>query len=104
MSLRKVLFQTHWIVGITAGIVLALVGATGALLSFEQDIVASLARAGRQVGPAGRTSLSAAELLTRVAAEQQDKAIVGLSIAREPSTTVRVTFAPRDQRYVDPYT
>jgi len=104
MSPRKVLFQVHWLVGITAGIVLALVGATGALLSFEQQIVGSLAREGREVESAGRTPLSAAELLTRVVAEHQDQRIVGLSIAREPSTTVRVTFAPREQRYVDPYT
>ena len=48
MSPRKVLFQLHWIVGITVGIVLALVGATGAVLSFEQQIVASLARDGRR--------------------------------------------------------
>lgn len=104
MSPRKVLFQLHWIVGITAGIVLAIVGATGALLSFEQQIVASLAREGREVEAKGRTPLSAADLLTRISAEQQDKRIVGLSIAREPSQTVRMTLAPREQRYVDPYT
>jgi sulfite reductase (NADPH) flavoprotein alpha-component len=103
MSPRKVLFQLHWIVGITAGIVLAIVGATGALLSFEQQIVASLAREGREVAAAGRIPLNAAELLTRISAEQQGKRIAGLSIAREPSQTVRVTFAPREQRYVDPY-
>jgi sulfite reductase (NADPH) flavoprotein alpha-component len=104
MAPRKILFQVHWIVGITAGIVLALVGATGALLSFEQEILASLAREGREVEPAGRPPLSAADLLARVAAEQQDKRIVGLNIAREPSMIARVTFAPREQRYVDPYT
>jgi sulfite reductase (NADPH) flavoprotein alpha-component len=104
MSPRKVLFQLHWIVGITAGIVLAIVGATGALLSFEQEIVASLGLEGREVEAAGRTPLTPAELLTRVAAEQQDKRIAGLSIAREPAQTVRVTFAPREQRYVDRYT
>jgi sulfite reductase (NADPH) flavoprotein alpha-component len=104
MSPRKVLFQLHWIVGITVGIVLAIVGATGALLSFEQQIVASLARDGREVEAAGRTPLTATQLVMRVAAEQQDKRIVGLSIVREPSRTVRVTFAPREQRYVDPYT
>jgi uncharacterized iron-regulated membrane protein len=43
MSPRKVLFQLHWIFGITVGLVLAIVGATGALLSFEQQIVSSLA-------------------------------------------------------------
>lgn len=104
MSPRKALFQLHWIVGITAGIVLAIVGTTGALLSFEQQIVASLARESRKVDAAGRAALSPAELLTYVAAGQHDKRIVGLSIAREPTQTVRVTFAPREQRYVDPYT
>src|SRR4029079_1492622 len=104
MSPRKVLFQLHWILGITAGIVLAIVGATGALLSFEQQIVASLASEGREVESADRTPLTATELLTRIAGEQQDKSIVGLNIVREPSQTVRVTFAPREQRYVDPYT
>ena len=104
MSPRKVLFQLHWIFGITVGIVLAIVGATGALLSFEQQIVAALAREGRQVEANGRTPLAPADVLTRVAANEPEKRITGLSIAREPSVTTRVTFAPREQRYVDPYT
>jgi len=104
MSPRKVLFQLHWIFGITVGIVLAIVGATGALLSFEQQIVASLARDGRQVEANGRTPLAPAELLTRVAANEPQKRVTGLNIVREPSETVRVTFAPREQRYADPYT
>ena len=100
MSPRKVLFQLHWIIGITVGIVLALVGATGAVLSFEQQIVASLARDGRQVEENGRTPLAPAYLLARVAASEPEKRIAGLSIVREPAETVRVTFAPREQRYV----
>ena len=104
MSLRKALFQLHWIFGITVGIVLAIVGATGALLSFEQQIVASLGREDRQVEANGRTPLAPAELLARVAANEPQKHITGLNIIREPAETVRVTFAPREQRYVDPYT
>jgi len=104
MSPRKVLFQLHWIFGITVGIVLAIVGATGALLSFEQQIVASLAGDSRQVEANGRRPLAPAELLTRVAANEPQKHITGLSIARAPGQTVRVTFAPREQRYADPYT
>ena len=104
MSPRKILFQLHWIFGITVGIVLAIVGATGALLSFEQQIVTSLARDARQVEANGRAMLAPAELLARVAAAVPEKRITGLNIAREPSETVRVTFAPREQRYVDPYT
>jgi sulfite reductase (NADPH) flavoprotein alpha-component len=104
MTPRKALFQLHWIFGITVGIVLAIVGATGAILSFEQQIVASLARDGRQVEANGRTRLAPAELLTRVAANEPQKHITGFNITREPNDTVRVTFAPREQRYVDPYT
>lgn len=104
MSPRQVLFQLHWIFGITVGIVLAIVGATGALLSFEQQILASLAGDDRRVEANGRTPLAPADLLTRVAASEPQKHITGLSIAREPSATVRVTFAPRAQRYADPYT
>lgn len=104
MSPRKVLFQLHWIIGITVGIVLALVGATGAVLSFEHQIVASLTRDSRQVAANGRTPLAPADILTRVMASEPEKRIAGLSIVREPAETVRVTFAPREQRYVDPYT
>ncbi|KPW60587.1 Iron-uptake factor [Pseudomonas syringae pv. philadelphi] len=37
--LKKVLFQLHWFFGITAGLVLALMGITGALYSFEDEIL-----------------------------------------------------------------
>jgi sulfite reductase (NADPH) flavoprotein alpha-component len=37
--LKKVLFQVHWFFGITAGLVLALMGITGAIYSFEDEIL-----------------------------------------------------------------
>ncbi|KPW65422.1 sulfite reductase (NADPH) flavoprotein alpha-component [Pseudomonas cannabina] len=40
--LKKVLFQLHWFFGITAGLVLALMGITGALYSFEDEILDAL--------------------------------------------------------------
>ena len=40
--LKKVLFQVHWFFGITAGLVLALMGITGALYSFEDEILDAL--------------------------------------------------------------
>lgn len=39
MVFKKVLFQLHWFFGITAGLVLALMGITGALYSFEEEIL-----------------------------------------------------------------
>ncbi|MEX5491519.1 PepSY domain-containing protein, partial [Pseudomonas fulva] len=40
--MKKILFQVHWFFGITAGLVLALMGITGALYSFEDEILDAL--------------------------------------------------------------
>ena len=42
LTLRNVLFQLHWLLGVSAGVVLALVGVTGAMLSFEDEALAAL--------------------------------------------------------------
>lgn len=36
---RQLWFQTHWFIGITAGLVLAVMGLTGALYSFQPEII-----------------------------------------------------------------
>ena len=66
--LRNALFQVHWFVGITVGIVIALVGATGAILSFEPEILHALNRDVRTVAEASGELLSPAELLARLQA------------------------------------
>ena len=40
--LKKTLFQLHWFFGITAGLVLALMGVTGAAYSFQDEILRAL--------------------------------------------------------------
>ncbi len=35
---KKILFQLHWFFGISAGLILSLMGITGALYSYEQPI------------------------------------------------------------------
>jgi sulfite reductase (NADPH) flavoprotein alpha-component len=37
--LKKTLFQLHWFFGISAGLVLALMGITGATVSFQDEIL-----------------------------------------------------------------
>ncbi|MFP5475229.1 MAG: PepSY domain-containing protein, partial [Gammaproteobacteria bacterium] len=39
---RQVLFQLHWLAGITAGTVLAVIGSSGALLAYRAEIVQAL--------------------------------------------------------------
>ncbi|MET0659096.1 MAG: PepSY-associated TM helix domain-containing protein [Steroidobacteraceae bacterium] len=114
--LRNALFQVHWFVGITAGLVLALVGITGAVLGFEHEIQDRLNRAVRTVTPAG-TMLSAPELLARIHQQFPERRIQSLQLEPAHAThAARVTFAPAGQgkpapgrprgevRFVDPYT
>ncbi|MET0231626.1 MAG: PepSY-associated TM helix domain-containing protein [Rhodanobacteraceae bacterium] len=39
---KTVLFRIHWILGITAGLVLAVVGVTGAMIAFEAEILRAI--------------------------------------------------------------
>ncbi|SFR88579.1 PepSY-associated TM region [Stenotrophomonas maltophilia] len=43
--LKSMLFQLHWLLGITAGTVLALMGLTGATMSFEDEIMRAVSPA-----------------------------------------------------------
>lgn len=42
ITIRRVLFRLHWIAGLTAGLVLAVVGMTGALIGYETEWLAWL--------------------------------------------------------------
>lgn len=52
-TFRNAVFQVHWFLGITAGVVLALVGVTGGMLSFEDEILEALNPGVMTVEPAG---------------------------------------------------
>ena len=36
---KKVFFQIHWFLGITAGLILSVMGVTGAIYSYDQQIL-----------------------------------------------------------------
>lgn len=91
--LRNVLFQVHWFVGVTAGVVLAVVGASGALLSFEPEILHALNRDVRvtHIGP--QPPLDPPELIARVQAAQPGRRASSLAVWSDPTRAPRLTFA-----------
>ncbi|WP_323158344.1 sulfite reductase flavoprotein subunit alpha [Pseudomonas viridiflava] len=106
--MKKVLFQLHWFFGITAGLVLALMGITGALYSFEDEILDALNPNVLLVQPQGET-LPPVELVRRL------ESATGLTVAILRVETVgnrvaQVFFTPRPgerrgpKRNFDPYT
>lgn len=106
---KKSLFQLHWFFGITAGLVLALMGMTGAIWSFQEELLRAFNPEALTVEVRDSGVLPPAELVRRVEAAQGDK-VTMLWVQTQDGTAARVAFTPppgerRGQmRYVDPYT
>ena len=106
--LKTVVFQLHWLLGITAGTVLAVMGLSGATLAFEDEIMRAANPALAQVvqrHAAGEQPLALTALLPRL---QQDMP-QPLQRLRVDATGQRLSVARFDGgqanwRYFDPYT
>ena len=108
-TFRNAVFQVHWLFGITAGIVLAIVGVTGGLLSFEDALLKALNPGVMTVQPRGQ-ALPAGALLERVRSQRPGQPIASLQLSSDPADAATVGFAPKDgarrgeRRQLDPYT
>ncbi|WP_424136063.1 PepSY domain-containing protein [Roseomonas chloroacetimidivorans] len=113
---KSVWFQIHWFLGITAGLVLMVVGFTGGLLSFQDEIMRALNPGVLTVTPSAEAPLSPAELIRRIEAGTGAR-VNALTLAAEPDSSVRALLVSRDAapqaaggrprgetRYADPYT
>lgn len=108
-SLRTVLFRLHWALGLTAGFVLALMGLTGALMSYEEAVTAVVNRDRLVVAAGARQALPPSALAARIEA-QTGLTVNSLTLSDDPATSVPVRFA-RDPAtrerppsvYADPY-
>ncbi len=106
---KKVLFQLHWFFGITAGLVLAIMGISGALYSFSDEILHALNPESMsvQVRPEGILPLS--QLVPLLEAAQGEK-VAGLRIDTALGDSARVNYVPPPgerrgpMRYFDPFT
>ena len=106
---KKTLFQLHWFFGITAGLVLALMGITGATVSFQDELLNLLNPSVLKVEKLDSGVLPPAELVRRVEATE-GKQVSMMWVGVDSGTAARIFFTPppgerRGQlRYIDPYT
>lgn len=108
-TIKAVLFQVHSIAGLILALLLSLVALTGAIMSFEDEIVDHLNAGIMQVAPRQAPMLMPDELVARLRAAQDLGRVAAVTLASDPSAAVHVRFA-RDERgvrptslYVDPY-
>ncbi|MFD1952060.1 PepSY domain-containing protein [Sphingomonas arantia] len=117
LTARQVIFQIHWLLGITAGFVLALMGVTGAAMAFEDEIMAALSPGVVTLAPlggadgeqAGRARLSP-DALAAAALRQRGVRVQDVTIERDPTLAAAVHFVPEpgqrrgERSYIDPRT
>jgi sulfite reductase (NADPH) flavoprotein alpha-component len=107
--LKKILFQVHWFFGITAGLILALMGISGATVSFQDEILEALNRDVMHVEQRAERTLPPVEMVRKVEA-QTGKVVSMLWADTSGTNAARVVFtAPPGERrgetrYFDPYT
>ncbi|MCP9630602.1 PepSY domain-containing protein [Rhodopseudomonas palustris] len=107
-AVKATLFQLHSIVGLVLGVVLMLIGVTGAVMSFEDEILAGLNAGVMHVEPRTASRLAPDELVARLQAESYGP-VASITLSRDPAAAVRIRFARNEDRsrpsslYVDPY-
>jgi hypothetical protein len=105
---KSAFLQVHSIIGLAISLVLGLVGLTGAMLSFEDEIVTALNRGVAKIEVRAAPVLGPDALVARVQAVPGAGKVGLIVFSSEPGTAVRMRFArsetgERSSVYVDPY-
>lgn len=106
--MKKVFFQLHWFLGITAGLVITIVGFTGGMLSLQPQILQWM-NPGVITVNAESAALSPSTLKTAIERQMPEEVIIGLTLMADPELAAQVQFAPEpgqrrgERLYVNPY-
>jgi uncharacterized iron-regulated membrane protein len=108
-SIKAALLQAHSVVGLTISLLLTLIGMTGAMMSFEDEIGASLNAGMMRVEARSAPMLTPDALIARLQAAHDLGKISTVTMSSDPSAAVRIRFARSEggarpsSVYVDPY-
>lgn len=104
---KRVLFRIHWLLGIPAGLVLAVVGVTGALLSYEAELL-DLLNPRLRVEAAGRAPLPPDRLIAIAVAAHPGFSVRSYAGRADPAAPVELRLVRGAERggtqvFIDPY-
>ena len=106
---KKIWFQVHWFIGISAGTILMAIGVTGAMLSFREEILDWINPGVLHVAVQQAPVLTPQQLIERVQMARPQERVVNLTVYAEPGASARINFAPPPGlrrgplHFVDPY-
>jgi len=106
---KKTFFQIHWFLGITAGLILSLMGVTGAIYSYEQQILEWINQDSYVVQAQAQPKLTPVQLYQHFSTQDPDIKINSITIAKDPTASSTVNIAKEGERrgynmMVNPYT
>lgn len=105
MNFRKLIFWTHLVVGVVAGLVILTMAVTGVLIAFQRQIIAtaekSVATVAVPAAPAAMVSLHEIGEKLRIAYPKEN--VTGFVRRVEPEAALLVNFG-ESARFVNPYT
>ncbi|WP_198304798.1 PepSY-associated TM helix domain-containing protein [Arcobacter vandammei] len=107
---KSVWFQIHWFFGFVFGILLLLVGVSGAVLSYEKEILRAINKDTYFVQvPQNQERLSEAEILKIYVEKNPSEKINSIGFSTQKDTSVTLNIAKEGERkgltiYLNPYT
>ncbi|MBG4763893.1 PepSY domain-containing protein [Pseudomonas aeruginosa] len=108
--MKKVWFQLHWFFGISAGLVLALMGVTGATLSFQDELMRALNPDVLVVQKRPEGVLPLDELVRRIEGAEPGRKVAFVWVEMDSDKAGRIFYTPPpgqrrgESRWIDPYT
>ena len=105
---KKILFQIHWFLGITAGLILSIMGVTGAIYSYDQQILKWVNSDSYVVQAESIPKLTPAQLYQHFNTTQPEIKINSITIAKDPTASSTVNIEKEGERrgynmMVNPY-
>lgn len=106
MRFRNILFWTHLVAGVIAGLSIAIMCFTGTVLAFEKQLVRWSERDARRVSiPAeGQTRLPLDALIERVRVAQPEARPAAIIVSADPQDAVTISLGRDNSLFVNPYT
>ncbi len=106
MTFRKVLFWSHLVAGLVAGLAIGIMCFTGVVLAFEKQLVNWSERDARRVhAPAtGQPRLSLDDLAGRVREAHPDARLASIVVSADPRDAVAFSLGRDNTVFANPYT
>lgn len=107
--LKKTLFQLHWFFGITAGLILSIIGVTGALYSYDQQILKWFNQDSYVVQVADSPKLTPDQIYQKLLTKDPELQINSITMMQAPDASSIVNIKKEGERkgldlMINPYT